>query len=358
VVAADGNRTRELCDALVAGFDEEALEMLLWLRLSKQLSHLVPGQADFVYKVFRLVRRAEQEDWVDWLAAAAHEARPGSAALRDFATSLTTPGVTESAGTLERVVSKAAGFQDSPVWRQRQEELERQVCRVEYPLGAETATGTGLLVAPDLVLTNYHVVEPLHDGRVPPAEARLRFDHKVPPDGGVASPGVTFGLADDWLVAWRPASAVDRMRDPRGRLPGEDELDFALLRTREAVGGLPAASPRGWARLRPPGEDRLGLGAEDTLVVLQHPQDVPLKMAHGKSLGLNANATRLRHTVNTRGGSSGSPCLNVRLEVVAIHHAGDPNFDASHRPERNGAIPVAVILACLAGTEAGRALAG
>jgi hypothetical protein len=357
VAAADGIRTGKLCDALVASFDEEALEMLLWLRLNKQLSHLVPRQVDFVYKVFRLVRRAEQEDWAPWLVAAAYNARPENVALRELATGLTEAADGDVA-SLERVISKAAGFQDSPMWRRRQEELEGQVCRVEYPVGAEMATGTGLLVAPDLVLTNYHVVEPLHSGRVSLAAARLRFDHKIPPDGGVASPGTTFGLADDWLVAWRPQSPVDRMRDPRGGLPGKDELDFALLRLREAVGHRPVQSPRGWVRLRAPGEDRLGLGPEDTLIVLQHPQDVPLKMAHGKSLGLNGNATRLRHTVNTRGGSSGSPCLNVRLEVVAIHHAGDPNFDASHKPAQNAAIPVAEILDYLAGTAAGRELSG
>ena len=68
----------------------------------------------------------------------------------------------------------------------------------------------------------------------------------------------------------------------------------------------------------------------------------------GQSDGLNANETRLRHQVNTKRGSSGSPCLNARLELVALHHAGDPNFDPARRPAWNAAVPIAAIRGYLA----------
>jgi hypothetical protein len=86
---------------------------------------------------------------------------------------------------------------------------------------------------------------------------------------------------------------------------------------------------------------------------LQHPDGAPLKIAFGQSVGLNANETRLRYTVNTVGGSSGSPCLNAQLELVGLHHAGDPNFDPGHQPDYNAAIPIRAITDYLSAHEDG-----
>jgi V8-like Glu-specific endopeptidase len=45
-------------------------------------------------------------------------------------------------------------------------------------------------------------------------------------------------------------------------------------------------------------------------------------------------------------GSSGSPCFNANLELVALHHAGDPTVPWE-QPEWNQAIPVQNIVADL-----------
>ena len=248
---------------------------------------------------------------------------------------------------LERIILESAPFVDVSTWRARLGELETQVCRIEVPAGLRSVMGTGFLVAPDICLTNFHVAKVLIDKMADPSQARLRFDYKRDADGTVVNEGTVFRLADDWLVAAQPPSAVDELAESGDRLPAPDELDFALLRVRNSPGrqaigrteGLSESPQRGW--IRRVGTD--GFDAKHPLFILQHPDDSPLMLAFGQSDGLNANATRLRHQVNTRPGSSGAPCLNVQLELVALHHAGDPDLDVSHKPVYNVAVPIAAI---------------
>ena len=68
-------------------------------------------------------------------------------------------------------------------------------------------------------------------------------------------------------------------------------------------------------------------GEKSVVFVLQHPLGDPLKLAIGVAKGPNANATRVLHDANTESGSSGSPCLNAKLELVALHNAGDPLYE-------------------------------
>jgi Trypsin-like peptidase domain len=254
-------------------------------------------------------------------------------------------GLSSSPRNLERIIMPDVPFSDVGAWRARLGELEGQVCRVEIPAGLQ-AVGTGFLVAPDLCLTNYHVIRPLIDKLAEPVSARLRFDYRRADDGTVVSEGTCYSPEDDWLAASRPPSRADT--DPAGGLPGRDELDFAVFR----VAGEPSEAPAGRADKLPDspahGWIRSAGSAPEPghpLSVLQHPDGAPLKIAFGQSAGLNANATRLRHAV---GGSSGSPCLNAQLELVGLHHAGDPNFDVGHQPDHNAAIPIQAITDYLA----------
>ncbi|KDN82069.1 trypsin-like serine peptidase [Kitasatospora cheerisanensis] len=216
--------------------------------------------------------------------------------------------------------------------------------RVEYPVGGLRATGTALLVGPDTAMTNHHVLEPVITGDVPPSSVVLRLDHRRSADGTVLNPGTEYRLRGaDWLLDSSPPSTVDTALDPGDRLPTEDELDYAVFRLDPAPGedsvapdrAAPTAPARGWitgfAELPPAGS---------TLFVLQHPAERPLTLAFGALLGVNANTTRVRHGVDTEGGSSGAPCFNRNLELVALHHSGDPNFDPAHRPEYNEAVPL------------------
>ena len=60
-------------------------------------------------------------------------------------------------------------------------------------------------------------------------------------------------------------------------------------------------------------------------------------------IGVNGNATRVRYRTNTEPGSSGSPCFDANWNLVALHHAGDPNFTPGYNPQYNQGIPIATI---------------
>lgn len=343
-----GSQAQAFWTGILEAYDLDDFRRLLYFALGKRLDHITLG-GSYATRVFDVVETAERENWVLRLVSAACDARPDNVALRTVAAEVgltaAPPSLrnTQVDGTsLERVILDSP-FHDVSSWRLRLAELEGQVCRIEFPEG--TAMGTGFLVGPDLVLTNYHVIERLANGTVTVPEARLRFDYRRAADGVQVYEGTVFNLADDWLLASRPPSPVDEMADPGGKLPALGELDFALLRVDGAPGQqrvgfaarLPDIPQRGWVRAAQIGSD--GLGAGHTLFILQHPKGNPLKLAFGQSDGLNANRTRLRYLVNTEDGSSGSPCLNARLELVGLHHAGDPSWV----PRYNAAVPIAAI---------------
>jgi hypothetical protein len=51
---------------------------------------------------------------------------------------------------------------------------------------------------------------------------------------------------------------------------------------------------------------------------------------------------------NTEPGSSGSPCFDQDWGLVALHHAGDPDFSFGHAAAFNEGIPFGRIVAHLA----------
>jgi hypothetical protein len=210
---------------------------------------------------------------------------------------------------------------------------EAAVCRVE----TTTGFGTGSLVAPDLVLTNHHVVAKSLD-----AQGRLmndlvcRFDYKHARDGSIYE-GVTVRVVD--VPASLPHAEADA--NPNGENTDPDKLDYALLRLDRKIGELPivdGGDARGFIQIgnqAPSPEELSGL------VVLQHPKAKPMKVDIGAVKWVGA--TRIRHTVNTESGSSGSPIFDAGLNLIAIHHAGYdwPRIGYPH----NQGIPIGLIAA-------------
>lgn len=67
-----GPQTGRLRDALPDAFEEDALEMFLLVELDKRLAHLTSSRDSYVYRVFRVIRRADMEGWAGLLIAAAY----------------------------------------------------------------------------------------------------------------------------------------------------------------------------------------------------------------------------------------------------------------------------------------------
>lgn len=355
-----GGQYEEFCLALVDAFPTaSALEQMLRFRLSKNLSRYALGNNLFDV-AFKLVAAAEAEGWTLALIAGARDANPGNAKLLALAAQFGLAPRVPAGFDLERVIREAHAFVDVEIWLSRLGEIAGQVCRVEVALNdGHIVFGTGFLVGPDLVLTNYHVMEDVIMGEArrsagawaKPQDVTLRFDYRRSADGTFVRPGCEYKLAHDWLLDFGSMSPVDHEREPKLRLPESDELDYALLR----VAGMPGdgtigpgpsrESPRrGWICLP---DDGCALVSGAPLLIVQHPQSEPLKLDVNTIIDTNRNATRVRYRTNTEPGSSGSPCFDVNWNAVAMHHSGDPNFDRGHEPEYNEGIPLDSIVRLL-----------
>jgi hypothetical protein len=223
---------------------------------------------------------------------------------------------------------------DVRVWVQRLMELERRVCRIE---SNGIAAGSGFLVGPDAVLTNWHVYEALKaDGKL--ADLACRFDFLRLPDNSVQAGRLVMAHSD--LIDFSCYSAAEKTSTPGNPPPTAQELDYALLRLKSAVGAeIAEGKTRGWIAL--PAQPQ-PLAKDAPLLILQHPQGSPMKLALDTQavIGRNDNGTRLQYRTNTDPGSSGSPCFSMDWDLVALHHCGDPNWV---NPLFNQGVPIELI---------------
>nr|WP_276320421.1 effector-associated domain EAD1-containing protein [Micromonospora zingiberis] len=329
-----GPHLRRLSEALLHAYpSRDGLEQVLYFDLDKPLGHIV-GNVGMSEAVFAVITQARAEGWLDTLIDAILVDRRGNPLLRQWAADIgwqTEPDQLEALSNLERTIRAHAPELDPMRWRQRLAQQESRTCRID----AETATGyvpfgTGFLIGPDLCLTAGHVIEEALGASHKPEDLRLWF-----PDEQAC------GLHTDWQAARSPRSPVDELANPNGMLPEQDQLDFAVLRIAGSPGTdrLSSGQPRGWITTM---RER-ALEQFDELVLLQHLDGESQTMAFGAVIDFNGNHTRLRHTVNTAHGSSGAPCFDISLDLVAVHQGGDPDKRRSHLPTHNVAIPALAI---------------
>lgn len=353
-----GSDSRLLSEALCDAFNLSELEQLLSFELNRSLATISLGR-NFAQVVFELIQAANRQSWVDQLILAARRVNPANEKLFVAAQAAGLAPATPAPLNLEKIVRQGGFFLDVTAWRSRLAELEGKICRLELPTEAGTHYGTGFLVADGVVMTNYHVIEPLiqqqatGDSAVESSAAtavRLRFDYKATGDGATVYQGNVYRLAPyDWLIDASPYDQLDLVSNlPVSPRPA-DHLDYALLRLdgtpgAEPIDGatVPGAPSRGSIAL--PG-DNDGLVVGQPLFILQHPNAAPLKLAFATEsvLSLNQNRTRVRYATNTLGGSSGSPCFDADWNLVALHHSGDPRWQEGDRGDYNQGIPMAAI---------------
>jgi hypothetical protein len=342
ILQVRGKQYQQLVEALINAFpNTNALDQMLQFRLGKDLAVLAALPNPIGQVAFEVVGVANAEGWTARLIVAARESRPGNPKLlklgQDF-------GLTAATAQLERKIRDDLSFLDINVWRTRLGEIEAQVCRVETP----DSMGTGFLLGPDVVITNYHVMKNVIKHPTQAAKVVLRFDYKKLADGTTLNPGTPFRLvANNWLIDESPYSQVDLLVDPGNQTPTGEELDYALLRVEDEPGNQavagdkaePGAPKRKWVI---PKEPAAPLPLDAPVFIVQHPEAWPLKLAMDTKsvLEINGNSTRVRYRTNTEPGSSGSPVFNEQWELAALHHSGDRSIV----PVFNQGIPFAAIL--------------
>jgi len=218
------------------------------------------------------------------------------------------PQVTDAA---EAAVRQLVGFDQffDAVWLDQGAAACRAVCRVENPF----QWGTGFLVGPDLVLTNYHVMQEVLADPNKASQVILRFGFKRRADGTIDN-GDPYNLADnDW--------AVDNSPNVAG------SLDYALLRLADPAGSDPVGEQkRGWLK---PVTHQFRQGED--LYIIQHPlfkdqnpaETQPLKVVLAPNAvdSESQDRSRVTYATNTEHGSSGSPCFLRDWSPVALHHS-------------------------------------
>jgi hypothetical protein len=336
-------------------------EQFLEITLDRELHNYVM-RADFPYEVFQLIKRSSKSGWYpEFIMALMHE-KPREKAFTRLAFELKIGSTTyEDApenlvdyNGLQALVNRAPFFDPEPLISNIIR-IKRCLCRIHIAGPEWESFGTGFLVGADLLLTNYHVMEPVFKDNALAQKVSLTFDYENPDNGngdGI-NPVTVIKLAREFRIADSAYAQADATGIPEIdsiEWPA-DRFDYALIRLEREIAAEPVKSTalrqdtpppdRGYIRpsAAPPRESK-------DVIIFQHPKGGPVKIAIGleKILGMDRNKRRVRYAVNTLAGSSGSPCFDQDFNWTALHNSGDPLWN----PQYNQGIPVTRILQDLA----------
>jgi Trypsin-like peptidase domain/Effector-associated domain 1 len=349
-----GVQLEEIWNAFLEAFSRDSIAQMLRFRLDKRLDHIV-AEGAFKTEVFELLERAEEEGWDVPLVREAYRFNPASIPmLRIYEKYGLGPDIALQFGGIahgshqaseagfESIVSRNNPAFDIGLWLKRLTEIKLRVCRIDINGSAQ---GTGFLIGPEAVLTNFHVVEPVWNEQPSKSALSCLFDYELLADGRT-TPGLRVQVAPQGgILVHSKYSAAEKEGKPDRTLPNLNELDFALLRLSVPVGGQPTAGPlseqRGW-EIMP--QKPLPFEVDDPIMIAQHPRGAPMKLAMDTTgvIGPNRNCTRIRYRTNTEEGSSGAPVFDRNWKLLALHHYGDPAW--IFRPKYNqGVLALALI---------------
>ena len=185
--------------------------------------------------------------------------------------------------------------------------------------------GTTWLIAPELALTNHHVINARRSDEAPAGDADLRLQ--------ALGASIAFGF--DTRDAATSKATVTEL------LATSTELDYALL----SVAGAPAVPvPR--LNSQPVTLDPTSRMAVN---IIQHPRGEPKQVALRNNLLTAADAETVRYFTDTDYGSSGSPVCDDRWRVVALHrgarHAPGTNYQGKSEAYVNFGSQIQAVLA-------------
>lgn len=373
----------EIRDAILSAFSPDEFDMFLYERLEFDRTVEI-ADGPFRLVVTNTLKRAQQMGWDPLLIAEVAAARPlkpnvqdvyakyaqglvdearqhtvdaerlkaiekyrlgPSIILRTHGKATLPTSVPGNDAGLEKAVKPYLPQINVGLWRERLFQLEGRVCRVEVN---NSARGTGFLVGPDTLLTNYHVMREVINNPALAPTVKLRFDYRVLANGAKSNGTVVSLAKTDWLIDSTPFTTAEAQGNADAVPPTIDQLDFALLRIERAFGDEPFTAAagtdsarRGWIPV-PDVAPLLTSNPTMPILILQHPNTEPLKLAVDTAgvLSVSENGTRVRYATNTEAGSSGSPCFDIDWSLVALHHYGDPQHDNA---QYNQGIPINMI---------------
>ncbi len=315
-----GDELKKLVKAIVSAYPtKNDLEMMVQFELEENLNAIAGGEnvTDIVFKL--LTRWAIPRGKIYQLILAAYQMNPGNPELQEF---------------YESVVINKRFIREVPVirtyfgpdinWKGETDEIQLQnwlkpksdywdvgflkraieqstsVCRIEIP--SRNIMGTGVLISPNKVLTNYHVFQSNEEDNIQnnARDAVLKFGCFTS-DNGVENYGNSFKLDN---------------QQPILRFSKTEHLDYILLQVESKISQEKDIKPARWDSRKLPIE-KMGIS------VLQHPEgdSMKLSISHDGITGVYQNCGLVQYVNKTALGSSGSPCFDEDWCLVALHHA-------------------------------------
>ena len=195
-------------------------------------------------------------------------------------------------------------------------EVARSVAYIGVQSSNERWSGTGFLVAENLLLTNNHIL--------PSSDLLLNSIFR-------------FNYEDDFRGRAQPSE--EYQAKPSGFFHTNPELDYTLVQLDAKPG-----QKWGWLPLL-----SRNIKRKDRVNIIQHPAGRPKEISFQNNFVEYIGGNVVQYVTSTLNGSSGSPVLNDGWEVVALHHAGGniPEPTTQRHYFRNEGILVDRILADL-----------
>lgn len=295
-----------VADIVVELFPQGADELSSFLTGARfdRLHNITNVRNRFTFIVLSLVEDLYSKGNLERFLDALRSTYPNAPALADLDDAIHVLGSAQSEqrvakaldGGFEAIVS-GNGLHAPLDWARRLLQLSRSVCHISVGVDGDAKQGSGVLVAPDTVLTAFHVVESLFAAGADPRSVRVTFDTTA--RGSAAS----FTLARDWKGAASPHQ-VGLLGDQN-----LEALDFSFLKLSEPATG------------RTPIDIAAAPSSDRAVVVIQHPGGGAQRLSIGAVL-TNSVSSLIRYDADTLPGSSGGLVVTSGLEPLAVHHYG------------------------------------
>ncbi|MCT7953141.1 serine protease [Ancylothrix sp. C2] len=150
------------------------------------------------------------------------------------------------------------------------------------------AAGTGFMIAPDLLITNNHVIASQEQAE----KTEYTFNYQLDSNGKECSTQTVQAL-------------------PGGTFYTNAELDFTVVPLKDLPDfGSPLVLKSKQMR------------RDDRVAIIQHPGGHLKKISMQNNFIAYADANVVQYTTSTLPGSSGSPVFDDDFQVIAIHHSG------------------------------------
>ena len=202
---------------------------------------------------------------------------------------------------LERVIDETRDFLSVSFFGRGMQAM-RCAARMVTSLGSgRVGYGTGFLVSPRLLLTNFHVLPDAASA----INTIVEFDYQLDIEGN-------------------PLKVQRFELDPSMFFYNDKELDFTVVAVndRSASGGL--IGGYGWAPLfKEQGKVSIG----NCVNIVQHPKGEMKQVVIRENKLVQLLPNFLHYKGDTEPGSSGSPVFNDEWEIVGLHHSGVPMVD-------------------------------